>query len=196
VISYDMERARQAVQYLVNSSYTHHHIKKLRSTVTRPRAMPFSGEIEFLNELLVIGRQNLQALENLIALVDSKHDSKGDYQRQYMAAKRKRERKVLLLEELMTGRPVLKEHRGDILHRQHLVWNKERDAQLAQWTDLNWADRNAKLKQFWDRKEAELDALIAEAREHGPIKRKRVVHVPKVPKTEFGKKLVRVLDKH
>lgn len=58
---------------------------------------------------------------------------------------------------------------------------------------MKWDCRNAKLREFWDRKERELDALIAEAQEHGPVK--RAVVVPPNPKTDFGKKLVQAIDR-
>lgn len=196
MVVYDRRRLRQAVQFLVDSSYTHHHVKRLRSTVVRPRSMPFTGDAEVLNELLVVGRQNLSAMESLIALAESKRDSKTDYQRDYMATKRRRERKALLLEELMTGNPVPKSMQPLIIKHQNTVWNRERDALMQGLTDMAWAERNERLRQFWATKERELDALIVEAREHGPIKRKRVVRVAPKPKSEFGKKLAGALDRH
>jgi len=196
VVRYDPQRAKTAVQYLVDSSYTHHHLKRLRSAVRRPRALPFRDEIEVLNELLVVGRQNLQAMENLIELAESKRGNKCDYQRHFMATKRKRDRKVLLLETLMTGKELDKAAQEYVLRHQHEVWNKERVKLLQSLGDMKWDCRNAKLREFWDRKERELDALIAEAQRTGPIRRKRVVHVPRKPGSDFGKKLVKALDKH
>lgn len=196
MVRYDPERARRAVQYLVDSSYAHHHIKRLRSAVKRPRAMPFRDEIEFLNELLSIGRQNLRAMDNLIELAESKRGGKSDYQRQFMAAKRQRDRKVLLLEKLMTGKELPRDAQESVLRHQYDVWNKERQRLLESLSDMKWEDRNTRLREFWDRKERELDALIAEAERSGPVKRKRVVHVPPNPKSEFGKKLVHALDRH
>lgn len=195
MIQYDAARARQAVQFLVDSSYFHHHIKKLRNTVEKPRAMPFKEDAEVLNELLVIGRQNHTAMENLISVAEYKRDSKNDYQREYMAAKRKRDRKVLELEELMTGKKLPKEQHAKTLKRQYDVWNKEREQFLATKTEVSWAEKNDAIRSFWDRKERELDALIAEAKAHGPIKRKYKVEVPKTPKTGFGKALANALKK-
>lgn len=197
MIAYDKSRAKQAVQFLVDSSYFHHHVTKLRNTVEKPRALPFKDDAETLNELLLIGRQNLQAMENLIAVAEYKRTNKNDYQRQYMAAKRQRDRKVLLLEELMSGKPVAKEHRKAVLEHQYVVWNKERDALLKRNTDADWTKRNQLLKSFWDSKELELDGLIEEARKSGPVKRsaKRVVVVKQEPKTAFGKALANAVKK-
>lgn len=196
MLNYNHDRLKQAVQYVVDSSYGHHHIKKLRSAVERPRSMPFSGDLECLNELLVVGRQSRAAFDNLIALAESKRNTKNDYQREYMAAKRQRDRKVIRLEELMVGKTLASIERTAILKRQYAVWLKEKDAFIQSIEGASWAERNAKLKEFWDRKEREVDALIKEAESHGPIKRKYSVKVQPNPKTEFGKKLASVLDRN
>ena len=195
MITYDLVRARTAVQILVDSPYCQHHIKRLRSTVVKPRAMPFSAELEPLNELLAVGRQSLAAMENLIAVAEFKRDDRNEYQRQYMAAKRQRDRKVVALEELMTGKVQSPEMRLELLHRQYDIWNKEKAQFLARFAGLSWSEKNEKTKEFWDRKEAEIDALSAEARARGPVKRKRVVHVSPTPNTAFGQKLAAAVRK-
>jgi hypothetical protein len=195
MIRYDAARARQAVQFLVDSSYFHHHIKKLRNTVEKPRALPFKEDAEVLNELLVIGRQNVTAMENLIAVAEHKRGGKNDYQREYMAAKRKRDRKVIELEELMTGKKLSAETRVKVIQRQYVVWNRERDQYLSTKGDMSWLEKNEAIRSFWDRKEREIDALIAEAKASGPVKRKYKVDVPKTPKTGFGKALANALKK-
>lgn len=189
MISYDLARARGAVQFLVDSSYFHQHVRKLRGTVGKPRSLPFKGETEALNELLIIGRQNPQALENLIAVAEFKRGDRNEYQRQYMAAKRQRDRKVVEFEERVLGKRLAHEARVQVLHRQYSVWNRERDELLAKLGNIEWGQRNERLKEFWGRKERELDALIEEAKANGPVKRKRVVRVAAEPKTDFGKKL-------
>lgn len=189
MIEYDLARARLAVQFLVDSSYFHHHIKKLRTTVEKPRSMPFKDDAEVLNELLVIGRQNSAAMENLIGVAEFKRSSKNDYQRNYMATKRQRDRKVFELEELMTGKALTQDARTKVLRRQYEVWNKEKTAYLKGLGEVAWIERNEATRKFWERKEHELDALIAEAKASGPIKRKYRVVVPKEPKTAFGKAL-------
>lgn len=195
MIRYDKPRARQAVQFLVDSSYFHHHIKKLRNTVEKPRALPFKEDAEVLNELLVIGRQNVTAMENLIAVAEFKRGGKNDYQREYMAAKRKRDRKVIELEELMGGKKLSNELRAKVLKRQYEVWNREREQYLMTKGEMTWLEKNEAIRSFWDRKEAEIDALIAEAKVSGPVKRKYKVDVPKTPKTNFGKALANAMKK-
>jgi hypothetical protein len=195
MITYDKARARLAVQFLVDSSYFHHHVTKLRNTVEKPRSLPFKDDSEPLNELLLIGRQNTQAMENLIAVAEYKRTNKNDYQREYMAAKRQRDRKVLVLEELMSGKPVAKEYRKAVLEQQYKVWNKERDVLLKRNNEADWNARNALLRKFWETKELELDGLIEEAKRTGPVKRKRVVVVKQEAKTPFGKALANALKK-
>jgi hypothetical protein len=195
MVEYNLDRARQAVQYLVDSSYFRHHVTKLRNTLAKPRALPFRGDSETLNELLVIGRQSPGAMENLIAVAEFKRGGKNDYQRQYMAAKRKRDRKVLLLEQLMSGKTLDNPTKARVLKHQYAVWNKERDAMLQTVDGMPWAQKNERIRQFWERKESEIDALIAEARASGPVKRKYRVDVPRKPKTAFGEKLAAVVDR-
>jgi len=174
MIDYHLERARKAVQYLVDSSYFHHHVKKLRNTVGRPRSMPFKEDAEVLNELLVVGRQNLQAMENLIAVAEQKRGGKTEYQREYMAAKRRRDRKVLQFEETTLGKTLSPAQRKKVLGRQYIVWNKERDQMLDAHQDQSWAARNEMIRGFWRQKEEELDALVEEAGRKPPRRRASV----------------------
>ena len=196
MITYDPNRARLAVQFLVDSTYYRQHVRKLSTAITRPRALPFRDDAEVLNELVIIGRQNAQALTNLLHVAESKRDGRNDYQREYMAAKRQRDRKALLLEELLEGRKLPHDYRVSVLQRQYTVWNKERDQFIAALGDASWTERNVQLRTFWERKEAELDELIEEARKRGPVVRKRkrvVVATPPEPTSPFGQKLAGVL---
>lgn len=194
-MNYDLDRARKAVQYLVDSSYFLHHLKKLRSTVEKPRALPFREEAEVLNELLIIGRQNLKAMENLIKVAEAKRDDRNSYQRQFMAAKRQRDRKVIQLEELMAGQRLSLGERHKALLRQYDIWNKEKDKHIATMPGLSWGERNERIRAFWARKEAEVDALIEEAKKSGPVHKRRVYTVRPEPKGAVGKALKEALTK-
>jgi hypothetical protein len=198
MITYDLNRARLAVQYLVNTSYFNHHLRKLRTTLAKPRALPFKDELEVLNELLVIGRQNREAMENLIKVAEFKRDDKNEYQRRFMAAKRQRDLKVIKLEELMQGKKLTLDERKDVLLKQYGVWHKERDKLVKKLGDASWADRNAAIRQFWEAKEAEVDALTTEARnaqEHHKKRKYTVVVSKPEPKSALGQKLKKALDK-
>lgn len=198
-MNYDKDRAREAVQLLVDSPYFHLHLKKLRGAAERPRALPFKEPYEVFNELVAIGRQNVQAMENLIAVAEFKRSGKNEYQRRFMADKRRRERKVIELEELMTRTELPAKAKPVVLRQQRAVWNKERDAIIAATATSPVAERNQLLKEFWDRKEAELDELIEEAKrakDAKPVARKRVVVVSTPePKTHFGKALANAIKK-
>jgi hypothetical protein len=199
VIKYDLQRAKRAVQYLVDTSYFTHHLRKIRSTLVKPRALPFKDDSEVLNELLVIGRQNVQALENLIEVAEFKRDDKNEYQRKYMAAKRQRDTKVIKLEEMLQGKKLTLDERKNVLLKQYEVWEKERKAYLEAHQDMAWADRNAAIRKFWAKKEADVDELIHEAqnaqqKHKRPTKYSVVVSKPE-PKTVLGQKLKRALDK-
>lgn len=196
MISYDPSRAKQAVQFLVDSPYFKHHATKLRNTVEKPRALPFKDDAEVLNELLIIGRQNLQAMENLISVAEVKRSNKNDYQREYMAAKRQRDRKVLQLEALMSGKEVAPQLRDHVLAQQYTIWEREKARELKQHPGASWIERNEITRGFWARVEAELDALIEEAKASGPVKRKyRVIVQKPAPKTVLGQALANAIKK-
>lgn len=190
MLTYDVKRARQAVQYLVESSFFDRNVKRLRLLLDRPRTLPYSGEAESLNELLIIGRQNRQSFERLVELAEYKRDDRGSYQRRFMAAKRQRERKAIALEELLRGRKLTLDERKDALLKQYDVWNRERAKALDGHMSKSWQARNEIIRHFWEAKEAELDALIEEAQKpHTVRRRKQFVVVQQEPKTSFGAKL-------
>lgn len=197
MIEYNAERVRQAVQYLVDSSYFLHHTKKLRSTVKKKRSMPFKDDAECLNELLVVGRQSEPAMEALIEVAAFKRPGRNDYQREFMAAKRRRDRKVLELEEALVGRQLGLDERNQVLLRQYDIWNKEKADMLAKLGEVDWAEKNAAIKEFWSAKESEVDALTAEAKKslaQKSVARKRVVVVEQQPSTQLGSKLKEALQ--
>ena len=198
---YDHKRVRDAVQFLVDSPYFAQHLRKLRSVVKRPRALPFKDAAEPLNELLVLGRQSIKAMENLIAVAEFKRTDRNEYQRGFMAAKRARQRKVIQLEEVLSGRSLTVDQRANVLLRQTAVWEKEKDQYLARraeelGTAPTWVERNEFIREFWKLKEAEIDALLVEAHRvlDKTVKRKRVVEVEKPAKpTAMGEALKKYL---
>jgi hypothetical protein len=197
MIDYNAERVRQAVQYLVDSSYFLHHTKKLRSTVKKKRSMPFKEDAECLNELLVVGRQSEAAMEALIEVAAFKRPGRNDYQREFMAAKRRRDRKVLELEEALVGRVLGLDERNQVLLKQYDIWNKEKSAVLEVLGEVDWSERNAAIREFWTKKEAEIDALIEEAKRtvaERTVARKRVVVVEAQPKGQLGVELKQALQ--
>ena len=161
--AYDLARARAAVQFLVDTSYGPQHITKIKAYVAKTRGLPFKEDQECLNELIEIGRQNPDALEALLAIVASKRSDKGAYQREFMAAKRKRDAKALKLKALLSGKKLDNSEKVAALSAQYGFWNAERDAYLAAQGELEWAARNAAIRTFWDTKEAELDELLGKA---------------------------------
>jgi hypothetical protein len=162
MITYNLERARVALQYLVDTSYYSQHVRRIESCVAKPRALPFKDDAESLNELIIVGRQNRKALDNLLDVARSKRGNKGEYQREFMAAKRKRDRKVIHLEELLTGQSLSLEARRLLLLKQYATWNKEREQCLKEKDALEWDARNALLREFWQSKEDELDTMLTD----------------------------------
>jgi hypothetical protein len=159
-ISYDLSRANKAVQYLVDTTYFPHRVRALRGNVSKPRRLPFKDEAEPLNELLLIGRQSLQAMENLIALAERKRDTRNDYQREFMRQKRHRERLAVRVKELEDKRKLTPNERYQYLQAMYEQWNTDKDAAVSKWerkfigstgrqpTNL---EKFEYIKSFWDK---------------------------------------------
>ena len=185
MIEYDHSRAKAATQFLVDDSYFAGHVRKLRTFVQKPRALPFKDKAEALNELLVIGRQNLQAMENLISVAEQKRDDRNEYQRKFMAKKRTRDRMVIAIQETRLGRKMTLDERKDALLAQYKAWEHDKNVELARYADATWEERNEVKNQFW----AQIDALLPEVLEEAkvqfaPVARKRKVEV--APKKSTG----------
>lgn len=202
MVEYDVARTKQAVQMLVHVSHFDDYVKTLKKHVAKPRAMPYKGDKEVLNELLKIGRQDVGALDRLIEVARFKRDDKNtkavEYQRQFMAAKRQRDLKAIHFEEMMKGKKLSLEERRKLLLKQYEVWNKEKDQFLATQGDVSWKERNTLIREYWKMKEEELDDLIKEAQsaqaKHELHKNKRVVEVPPKP-TVMRQAMKKALDK-
>ena len=203
MIEYDVARARKAVQLLVYVSHFDDYVKTLKKHVAKPRAMPYKGDKEALNELLKIGRQDLGALDRLIEVAAFKRDDKNtkavEYQRQFMAQKRQRDQKVIQFEEMMKGKKLSLEERRQLLLKQYAVWNKEREQFLGMHADASWKERNVLIRDFWKMKEDELNDLIKEAGKaqttHQLHKNKRTVEVRPVRETTMRHAMKKALDK-
>jgi hypothetical protein len=205
MISYDQQRAKAAVEYLVNTTYFPHRVRGLRTEVKRPRALPYKGDEEVLNELLVIGRQSEQAMENLIAVAEFKRDQdRNAYQRQYMAAQRRRFRWAVELEERRTGAKLGLDERNRLAHEVQAIWLEERDAYVErraeQWIaqhggEVSYDDRRIFIEQFWDQKNQELQAMLSEvpSADHVIRKKRRTVTVS-TPTTVMGQALQKAID--
>ena len=180
MITYNHDRARLAVQFLVDDSYFAGHVRKLRNFVQKPRAMPFKEESEVLNELLTIGRQNLQAMENLISIAEQKRDDRNDYQRRFMAKKRARDSIVVKVQELKLGKKLSLDERKDVLLVQYANWETEKEAEIARYPDATWEERNEIKRQFWDQIDAVLPEVLEAAKEQfAPVVRKKKVEIVK-----------------
>ena len=187
MLNYNIAKARDAVQFLVDSPYYKHHVVKLRNTVPRPRAMPFKGNAEVLNELLVVGRQSLVALENLLAVVEFKRGGRESYMKSFMQAKRTRDYKLIHAEETTLGRKMTLEERVAYLRKQHAHWALQKTEHKARCAkeyrdqfgkEPTWAHNNAFIKDFWMHKDMELDVLLEQARHFAAGRKRPTVAIP------------------
>lgn len=180
MITYNHGRAKLATQFLVDDPYFAGHVRKLRNFVTRPRSLPFKDDAEPLNELLLIGRQNVQAMENLIEVARQKRDDRNEYQRKFMAKKRARDNIVVKIQELKLGKKLSLDERKDVLIVQYKNWEAEKDAALAKEPDATWEERNEIKRSFWDQIDEMLpDVLEAAKEQFAPAVRKRKIELVK-----------------
>lgn len=168
---YNPQKAREAVQYLVDTIWFPHRVRGLRSNLKRPRALPYKGEEECLNELLVIGRQDAQAFENLIFLAQLKRGDAADdpkarrnkYQAELMAKQRTRERRVARIEELLVGKRLTADERVETLRRYNVEWDRQLEEFMAAYADCSWEEKNTVRREFWAQVDAGLEQLLEEA---------------------------------
>ena len=193
MISYDIDRARDAIQYLVDDPFFARNIRKLRSQVKRPRAMSFKGDAECLNELLLVGRQSLQAMENMIAVAEFKRGTRNDYQREFMAQQRARERMVVKIEETLRGEKLALEERTQLSKAAQTQHMQERDVFLAEqyaaFTKRNGrgptlVERLEIVKTFWEKITLELQAQLEIATKAAAARRKPAPKLVVVEKPE------------
>ena len=161
-MQYDVNRAKYALQFVVKSPYHSQLWRKVEAAAKKPRAMPFKDDQEPLNELVHIGRQSKAALDNLRVIIDRKRKGKNDYQRQYMEAKRRRDRKFIKLQELILGHAMTTDERRRALVEQYEHWHQGRDELLARLSEVSWDERNARLRDYWADIERDLDEALTE----------------------------------
>ena len=160
MITYDLKRAKLAIQYLVNATFSSHHIRKIWTAVGKPRSLPFKNDLEHLNELVLIGRQSEQALKNLLELVEFKRDDAAAYMREFMRAKRARDSKYILLLEYEKGKKFDQAEKRRILIEKYFHWHDEKRRFLERQGNLSYEEKNAALKLFWAEQERKLDETL------------------------------------
>jgi hypothetical protein len=196
-VRYDVARVQQALQFLVDSPYGMRHVQRIKALVEKPRAMPFQDEADSLNELLLVGRQSRETLNKLIDVVEFKRRSRGNYQRDFMATKRARERKVIQLESLLRGKNLTLDERNLVLRQYYETWTKQKNGFIIGREPASWPERNEVIREFWMSVDKTLDQRLAAAREQEA----RVVHRKQTfttswtkPRGVLGEKLMEALS--
>lgn len=160
MIEYDLKRAKLAVQFLVNATFAPHHIRKIWTAVGKPRSMPFKGDMEHLNELIKIGRQSVQALKNLLELVEYKRGDAAAYMRDFMRAKRARDAKYLAFWMLENGKKLDRDEQRKVLIEKYSEWHAKKREFLEPYGNISYEERNALYKLFWSEVDKELNAKL------------------------------------
>ena len=142
------------------------------------------GDAAILNPLLALSREDEEAFDRVVALIDSKRAKRGwpplktdekfdrnEYQRDFMYQKRVRERRAADIENMnRTDRTrLIGTKRIEYMRTISNRWKKRRDELLdAERKRLDGTmpleTMRSLLEQFWARVDEELDALEAEAR--------------------------------
>lgn len=203
-VKYDVGRATEAVQFLVNDPYAVNRYKTLRKAITQPRRLPYKDDAEVLNELIVIGRQSPIALEKLIAIVEFKRNlSEKTYMASFMAASRKRVKDALRVQEIMAGVAYNAEERYEAERKVKELWTAEKmsfieeaERKYVEATGeeaLPYDQRIEVNKAFW----AKIDAELVDMKERAEAlsvtikapKKYKVVVDKKVLDSEIARKL-------
>lgn len=199
-MSVDRTVLKEAVNFLIASRDYVALVKEIESIRDNweDRRVYFGGDKECLNAMVQLAITDEDGYYRVRHLIDEKRKlvpeaKRNDYQREFMRQLRARVAKAIKIECLTEGRkhfsPDEKHEREKRLRK---VWADRKEKFLAEHIDLSWKERNEVAKIFWEGIDIELEEMYQSAVElegHHPVKKRRVVKVDRVPKTEFGSKL-------
>lgn len=199
-MSVDRTVLKEAVNFLIATRDYIALVKEIESIRDNweDRRVYFGGDKECLNTIVQLAITDEDGYNRVINLINEKRKlvpeaKRNDYQREFMRQLRARVAKAIKIECIVEGRkhfsPDEKKVREQKLRKS---WADRKEQFFAEHGDLSWKERNDLAKVFWESIDIELEQMLQEAIElegHRPVKKKRVVKVDRVPKTEFGNKL-------
>lgn len=191
---------KEAVNFLIASRDYVALVKEIETIRDNweDRRVYFGGDKECLNAMVQLCITDEDGYSRVRHLIDEKRKlvpeaKRNDYQREFMRQLRARVAKAIKIECIVEGRkhfsPDEKKVREQKLRKS---WANRKEQFFAEHGDLSWKERNDLAKVFWESIDIELEQMLQEAIElegHRPVKKRRVVKVDRVPKTEFGNKL-------
>jgi hypothetical protein len=158
-----LEAIKAALDLLIN----HHEYHKLRKDVEKLVDIEngvFTGDLNVLNVLVYIGRENSNKLARLWEIADSKRRSnkgrKVAYQQAYMRARRSRETKAVKLEEALRGRAMTPDEKKTLRQQVHTIWMLRREDMLSGF-EGSGRDKNELVAAFWEEVDSSLDKALA-----------------------------------
>lgn len=168
-IQYDLELADKAVQFLSKTPYFSNRVRSIRSSTRKPQVNPFKGEVAFLNELVRIGRQSEQEMENLIARAKSNRGGERtelrlSYQRQFMRNKRFRETLFLEITQIQESKTLDAQARQSCLSVQRAIWElgkenyvrKRFSQEASSCMTSNFELKGKLIRQYWESVQTQL----------------------------------------
>lgn len=159
---YDVNRAKSALNRLVDSPYYSQTWRKIEAATRHKNTGMFAGKDEDLNELVSIGVQNRKALSNLKKILFSKIKTKNDYMRDFMMRKRRREALAILVRQKINGSHMDLQERAAFLRMKHAQWEAEKAAVLKEYGDISWERRNELIAAYWDDLERRMKVMLNE----------------------------------
>lgn len=191
---------KEAVNFLIASRDYVALIREIESIRDNweDRRVYFGGDKECLNSVVQLCITDEDGYNRVKHLIDTKRKlvpeaKRNDYQREFMRQLRARVAKAIKIESLIEGvRYFTPDSKAERERRLRKAWADRKEQFIAEHGELSWKERNELSKVFWEGIDIELEQMYQEAQElegHKPVKKKRVVKVDHVPKTEFGSKL-------
>lgn len=160
------DRVVEAVNYLIEApDYSARTQEMTRSLESPKHPLAYVGALSCLNALLDLGRDNRDAFERLIKLIEAKRKenpkvAKRDYQRDIMRDRRKRMAKALLLHEARVG-PLKGDARANEMVSIRNRWTKAKAEYIVQRDVVSASARLEATRDFWAMVDRQLDANIA-----------------------------------
>ena len=156
----------EAVNLLIDADDYSARVQELtRSLETPKEAVSYTGSMACLNALLAIGKDDRNAFERVVRLIEAKRKenpkmAKRDYQRDIMRDRRKRMAKAILLHEARSG-PLRGAARAAEMASIRTRWTRAKAEFIVDREASSAQERREATAAFWAMVDRQLDANVA-----------------------------------
>lgn len=181
-MSVDMDDVKVAARRLVKGEDAESQYKMLDAVIRKAAGLPvkLTGEFTPMNPLLQLRQEDHDTFETVInwvfekrrqlslpPLKDEQSDARRDYMRDFMSAKRLRERRAVDIENMLRSEndKLRGTSRMEFVRRQSALWKKERDKLLEAERKTLGVERipadvySQVLQNFWANVDRQLDEM-------------------------------------